>query len=55
VVYLTGKGDGNMRIYELKHTTTELFPLSEFKSSVAAKGMAFVPRNSLDFSSIHWI
>ena len=48
LLYLTGKGDGNIRLYELKPNTTELFPLSEFKSSIATKGMAILPRRCLD-------
>lgn len=45
VIYLAGKGDGNVRYYELEND--ELFELSEHKSTEPQRGMTFVPRKSL--------
>ena len=48
LLYLAGKGDGNVRFYELQRRDPYCFPLSEQKSSVSAKGMAWVPKRSLN-------
>jgi coronin-1B/1C/6 len=45
LVFLTGKGDGNIRYFESVHQ--ELFPLSEYRTSVATKGAAMVPKRGL--------
>jgi len=47
VLYLCGKGDGNIRYYEVTETGSEVFYLSEFKSSVPAKGACAVPKLNL--------
>lgn len=46
LLYLTGKGDGNVRFYEFVNGI--LYTLSDFRSSVSAKGMAFVPKRGLN-------
>jgi coronin-1B/1C/6 len=51
VLYLAGKGDGNIRFYEIQSGGTELFPIGDFKSTVATKGIAFVPKRALDFGA----
>lgn len=48
VVYLAGKGDGNIRYYECVTETPCFFRLSEFRSTVAAKGVTFLPKRGLD-------
>lgn len=48
ILYLAGKGDGNIRYYEFVNEEPYAFPLSDFRSSVSAKGMAFVPKRGLD-------
>ena len=48
LLYLAGKGDGNVRFYEVQRRDPYCFPLSEQKSSVSAKGMAWVPKRSLN-------
>ncbi|UZJ56353.1 hypothetical protein CBS101457_005673 [Exobasidium rhododendri] len=48
LVYLAGKGDGNVRYYELEND--EFFELAEHKSSEPQRGMTFVPRRSLTVS-----
>jgi len=46
LLFLAGKGDGNVRYYELVHDNPFCFLLSEHRSSVSAKGMAWVPKVS---------
>ena len=48
VLYLAGKGDGNVRFYEIQRSDPCCFPLSEQKSSISAKGMAWVPKRALN-------
>jgi coronin-1B/1C/6 len=48
ILYLAGKGDGNVRYYEFVNDEPYAFPLADFRSSVSAKGMAFVPKRGLD-------
>lgn len=48
MLYLAGKGDGNIRYYEFVSEDPYAFPLADFRSSVSAKGMAFVPKRGLD-------
>lgn len=47
LLFLAGKGDGNVRYYELS-SDSPVYPLGDFRSSVSAKGMAWVPRRGLD-------
>mmetsp|Transcript_35983 Transcript_35983/g.62205 ORF Transcript_35983/g.62205 Transcript_35983/m.62205 type:complete len:439 (-) Transcript_35983:316-1632(-) len=44
VLYLAGKGDGNVRYYEILPENPLLFKLSEYSSTTPAKGMAFIPK-----------
>lgn len=46
IIFLAGKGDGNVRYYELD--SDELHYLSEYKSTDPQRGMAFLPRRDLD-------
>ena len=49
MLYLTGKGDGNVRYYEINRSAkTPVFALSEYKSNKAGKGYCFVPKRKLD-------
>lgn len=48
ILFLAGKGDGNVRYYEWESDT--MYPLSEFKSSEPQRGMCFLPRRALDVS-----
>jgi coronin-1B/1C/6 len=47
LLYLAGKGDANIRYYEIS-AGAEFLPVSEFKSSAPAKGVAYVPKRALD-------
>ncbi|KAF8315401.1 DUF1900-domain-containing protein [Clavulina sp. PMI_390] len=46
VLFLAGKGDGNIRYYE--YDADNVHPLSEYKSSDPQRGMTFLPRRSLN-------
>ncbi|WFD00304.1 Coronin-like protein crn1 [Malassezia yamatoensis] len=46
IVFLAGKGDGNIRYYELE--SDQLHYLTEYKSVEPQSGMAFLPRRSLN-------
>ena len=46
MLYLAGKGDGNIRYYEFEND--DLFYLSEYKSSEPQRGMAFMPKRALN-------
>jgi len=48
VLYLAGKGDGNVRVYEITSDAPYCHGLTDFKSSVSAKGMAWVPKRGLN-------
>ena len=49
ILYLGGKGDGNIRYYELAAGT--LHPLAEYKSSVPQKGLGMVPKRGLNVNA----
>jgi len=51
LLYLAGKGDGNVRYYEIVNETPYVHPISEMRSSVSAKGMAWVPKRGLNVAS----
>ncbi|ORX34981.1 hypothetical protein BD324DRAFT_633486 [Kockovaella imperatae] len=46
ILFLAGKGDGNIRYYEYENDT--LHYLNEYKSSDPQRGMTFLPRRALD-------
>ncbi|CAK5267850.1 unnamed protein product, partial [Mycena citricolor] len=48
ILFLAGKGDGNVRYYE--YESDSLHGLSEHKSSDPQRGMAFLPRRALNVS-----
>mmetsp|Transcript_4244 Transcript_4244/g.6539 ORF Transcript_4244/g.6539 Transcript_4244/m.6539 type:complete len:441 (-) Transcript_4244:190-1512(-) len=48
LLYLAGKGDGNVRYYEVVDESPYCFPIAEHRSSVSAKGMAWVPKRGLN-------
>jgi len=48
LLFLAGKGDGNIRYYEWEKGTSNMYPISEHRSTTAAKGVAFVPKRGLD-------
>ncbi|KAL0954094.1 hypothetical protein HGRIS_005240 [Hohenbuehelia grisea] len=48
ILFLAGKGDGNIRYYE--YESDSLFALDEYKSSDPQRGMCFLPRRALNIS-----
>ncbi|KAG8930273.1 Coronin-like protein crn1 [Tulasnella sp. 419] len=48
ILFLAGKGDGNIRFYE--YESDNLFALSEHKSTDPQRGMCFLPRRALNVS-----
>jgi coronin-1B/1C/6 len=50
ILFLAGKGDGNIRYYEIVDEAPYFFYLSEFKSATPQRGMAFVPKRGLNVS-----
>jgi len=50
ILFLAGKGDGNIRYYEIVDEAPYFFYLSEFKSATPQRGLAFYPKRSLNVS-----
>lgn len=48
MLYLGGKGDGNIRYYELENEKPYVFPITEHRSSVSAKGIYMLPKRAAD-------
>jgi coronin-1B/1C/6 len=47
MLYLTGKGDGNVRYYEFTDDAPFVHPLTEHRSNVSTKGADFLPKRGL--------
>lgn len=50
LLFLAGKGDGNIRYYEIVDEAPYFYYLTEFKSPAPQKGIAFVPKRALNVS-----
>lgn len=50
MLYLAGKGDGNIRYYELSEDLSNFYFLSEFKSSTPLRGACTLPKRSVNVS-----
>jgi len=48
MLYLAGKGDGNIRFYEIVDEAPHQFYLSEFRASNPARGIAMLPKRVVD-------
>lgn len=49
ILYLGGKGDGNIRYYEIEDgAAPAVFPLDEYKSGESVKGLAMLPKRAVD-------
>ena len=46
MIWLAGKGDGNIRYYEYVDHDPWTFPLSEFRSTTSCKGMCIIPKRA---------
>jgi len=50
MLYLAGKGDGNIRYYEITGDEKVIYALSEYKSNVPQRGVALLPKRGVDVS-----
>jgi len=50
VLFLGGKGDGNIRYYEIVDDATQIYYLSEFKSATPQRGMCPLPKRAVNIS-----
>jgi len=50
VLFLAGKGDGNIRFYEVVDEAPYIHYLSEFKSSTPQRGMCMLPKRGVNVS-----
>jgi hypothetical protein len=50
LLFLAGKGDGNIRYYELVDENPWIYYISEFKSSTPQRGMAMLPKRGVNVS-----
>mmetsp|Transcript_22843 Transcript_22843/g.40459 ORF Transcript_22843/g.40459 Transcript_22843/m.40459 type:complete len:450 (-) Transcript_22843:139-1488(-) len=48
LLYLAGKGDGNIRYYEVTDEAPYQYHVGDYRASSPAKGMAMVPKRSCD-------
>ncbi|XP_075067036.1 coronin-2A [Mixophyes fleayi] len=51
MLYLVGKGEGNIRYFEVTTQKPYLQYLNEYRSSLPQKGIGFLPKRGLDVSS----
>ncbi|XP_024918838.1 coronin-2B-like isoform X2 [Cynoglossus semilaevis] len=51
MLYLAGKGDGNIRYYELSAEKPYISFLTEFRSSLPQKGLGVMPKRGLDVAT----
>mmetsp|Transcript_26522 Transcript_26522/g.47627 ORF Transcript_26522/g.47627 Transcript_26522/m.47627 type:complete len:531 (+) Transcript_26522:3260-4852(+) len=50
MMYLAGKGDGNIRYYEITQEPANGFLLESFKSTTPCRGVTFMPKRKVDTS-----
>jgi len=50
ILFLAGKGDGNIRYYEIVDEAPYFHYLSEFKSATPQRGMTFYPKRAMNVS-----
>lgn len=50
LLFVSGKGDGNVRYYEVVGDSNYLYYLESHKSNIPCKGMGFMPKHSMDTS-----
>ena len=51
ILYLAGKGDGNIRYYEIVDTEPYIYYLSEYMSSSPQRGMGMLPKRACNVST----
>jgi len=50
VLYLAGKGDGNIRYFEIVDEAPFIYYLTEFKTNVPQRGLGMLPKRAVDVS-----
>eukprot|EP01115_Flamella_aegyptia_P001750 TRINITY_DN1292_c0_g1_i1.p1 TRINITY_DN1292_c0_g1~~TRINITY_DN1292_c0_g1_i1.p1 ORF type:complete len:182 (+),score=82.62 TRINITY_DN1292_c0_g1_i1:305-850(+) len=50
ILFLAGKGDGNIRYYEVVDESPYIHFLSEFKSNVPTRGLCLLPKRAVNVS-----
>ncbi|EFA85334.1 actin binding protein [Heterostelium album PN500] len=50
ILYMAGKGDGNIRYYEMVNEAPYHYYLSEFKSATPQRGICFIPKRAVNVS-----
>jgi hypothetical protein len=51
LLYLAGKGDGNIRFYEIVDEDPYIYFISEYKSATPQRGMGQIPKVSVDVTN----
>ncbi|NXI86809.1 COR2A protein, partial [Rhipidura dahli] len=51
MLYVVGKGDGNIRFYEISHEKPYLNYLTEYRSQLPQKGIGIMPKRGLDVAA----
>jgi len=51
ILYLAGKGDGNIRYYEVVDESPYVYFLTEFKSATPQRGMGWCPKLAMDLQT----
>lgn len=51
MLYIAGKGDGNIRYYEISSEKPYIHYLTDYRSNLPQKGMGVMPKRGLDVSS----
>eukprot|EP00499_Haloplacidia_sp_CaronLabIsolate_P001712 CAMPEP_0196780620 /NCGR_PEP_ID=MMETSP1104-20130614/8206_1 /TAXON_ID=33652 /ORGANISM="Cafeteria sp., Strain Caron Lab Isolate" /LENGTH=438 /DNA_ID=CAMNT_0042150833 /DNA_START=33 /DNA_END=1349 /DNA_ORIENTATION=+ len=52
VLFLAGKGDGNIRYYEVVDEAPYAYPISDYRSTVSCKGITMLPKRSVDVGRV---
>jgi len=47
IIFIGGKGDGNIRYYEIVDDSTQIYYLSEFKSATPQRGLCTLPKRAV--------
>ena len=52
ILFLAGKGDGNIRYYEYVDEETSLYYLTEYKSSEPQRGIGYMPKRGVNVGEV---
>jgi hypothetical protein len=51
ILYMAGKGDGNIKYYEIADDEDKVYFLTDFRNNESQKGVCFLPKRSCDAST----